>query len=319
MARKTKSIETTRVAIVGVGNVGATVAFSLMIQGIASEIVLIDVNKNKCIGEALDLMHGISFVKPVRIWCGDYKECQNADVVIISAGLRQKTGQTRLKLAKPNAKIISKIVKNITQYTKKAIILVVTNPVDVMTYVALKVSKMPKNQVFGTGTNLDSSRFRWLLSEKFGVAATSVHAFLIGEHGDSAVPVFSHANVMGKNIMQFPEYTLGFAKEVYKKVIGAAYEIINKKGATFYAPALNICEIIRAILYDENHILLVSSLLTGQYGLRDVCLSLPAVIGRKGIKKIIEIDLTPEELNKLRKSAQVIRDVISKFKLQLGS
>jgi L-lactate dehydrogenase len=312
---KPPHIETTRVVIVGAGNVGATTAYALMIQGIASEIVLIDIDKNKCDGEVLDLLHGVSFVKPVRIWAGDYSDCKDADVILICAGQRQKPSQTRLELARPNAKIVSEIVKNIIRYTKKAIILVVTNPLDVMTYFALKVSGLPKNQVFGTGTNLDSSRFRWTLAEKFGLAAISMHAFLIGEHGDTAVPVFSHTNIMGENIAKLSEYNPAAAKEIYEKTKNVAYEIIRKKGATFYSIALSISEIIRAILYDENHVLLVSSLLTGQYGLRDVCLSLPSVIGRTGIKKVIEIDLSPEELNKLRKSARVIQETIKKIKI----
>jgi len=318
MVKKPKSIETTRVVIVGTGRVGATTAFTLMIQGIASEVVLIDIDKNKCIGEALDLMHGVSFVKPVHIWCGDYKDCENADIIVICAGARQKPGQSRLGLTKPNAKIVSgivrKIVKNITKYTQEAIILVATNPLDIMTYVALKVSGLPPHQVFGTGTNLDSSRFRWLLAEKFGLAATSMHAFLIGEHGDTSVPVFSHANVMGKNITELPGYSSSAAKEVYQKTKNAAYDIIQKKGATYYAIALSIAEIIRAILYDENHVLLVSSLLTGQYGIKDVCLSLPSVIGRTGIKKVIKVDLTPDELEKLKKSAKVIKEKVKKLK-----
>lgn len=312
-------IETTRVVIVGAGNVGSTTAFALLIQGIASEIVLIDIDKKKCAGEVLDLTHGISFVKPVRIWAGNYADCKHADVVFICAGAKQKSGQSRLGLLRPNTKIVSGIVKNIvrnvTRHTKKAIIVVATNPLDVMTYVALKVSGLPSYQVFGMGTNLDSSRFRWLLAEKFGLAATSIHSFLIGEHGDSSVPVFSHANIMGKNIMELPEYDRKAAKEVYEKTKSAAYDIIRRKGATYYAIALSVAEIIRAILYDENHLLLVSSLLTGQYGLRDVCLSLPSVVGRMGIKKIMKIDLAPDELEKLRKSAKVIQQEIKKIKL----
>lgn len=308
-------IETTRVVIVGAGNVGSHTAYSLMIQGIPSEIVLIDIDKDKCMGEVLDLVHGLSFVKPVRIWAGDYSDCKDADVILISAGQRQKPGQTRLELARPNAKIVSAIVKNIVRYTKKAIILVATNPVDVMTYVALKVSGLPSHQVFGTGTNLDSSRFRWALAEKFGLAATSMHAFLIGGHGETAVPVFSHANIMGKNIAELPGYSLLTARKICNKVKNAAEEIIRKKGATFYSIALSVSEIIRAILYDENHVLLVSSLLTGQYGLKDVCLSLPSVIGRTGIKKIIEIDLTPNELAELKRSAEIIQEIIKKLRL----
>lgn len=313
---KKETIESTRVVIIGAGNVGATTAYTLMVQGIASEIVLIDVNKDKCAGEVLDLVHGISFVKPTRIWAGNYEDCQEADIVCICAGAAQKPGQSRLELTEINAKIVSQITKNVIRYTKKAIILVVTNPLDAMTYVALKISNLPKFQVFGTGTSLDSSRFRWLLAEKFGIAAISMQAFLIGEHGDSSVPICSHTSVLGKNINELPEYNSSEIEEICKKIKNAAYEIISKKEATFYAIALAICEIIRAILYDENRVLLTSFFLTGQYGLKNVCLSLPTVIGRTGIKKIIEINLTSEELDSLKRSAEIIQNTIKEINIE---
>ncbi len=303
-------VETTRVVIIGAGLVGSTAAFSLMVQGIASEIVLIDVNKNKSEGEAMDLEHGLSFAKQARIWAGDYADCREADVVVICAGLGQKPGQTRLELAKTNAKIIAEVVKNVRRYTDQAIILMVTNPLDIMTYVALKTSGLPSYQVFGTGTTLDSSRFRYLLAEEFGVAAESMGAYLLGEHGDSEVPIYSHANLMGENIKNLPEYDKKAVAEAYLKTRNAAGEIIAKKGATYYAIALAISRIVRAILYDENHVFPVSSLLTGQYGLKDVCLSLPAIIGRTGIKRVLEINLAEEEIAKLRQSAKIIRETI---------
>lgn len=307
-------IETTRVVIVGAGLVGSTAAFTLMVQGIASEIVLIDINRNKALGEALDIEHGLSFAKQARVWAGDYADCREADVVVVCAGLGQKPGQTRLELAKVNSKIVAEVVKNIRRFTGKAIILMVANPLDVMTYVALKTSSLPNYQVFGTGTTLDSSRFRYLLAEEFGVAAESMGAYLLGEHGDSEVPIYSHANLMGESIKNFPEYNKKAVEEAYLKTRNAAGEIIAKKGATYYAIALAISRIVRAILYDENHVFPVSSLLTGQYGLKDICLSLPAVIGRTGIKRVVEINLTEDELEKLRKSAKVIRETIETIK-----
>lgn len=307
-------IETTRVVIVGTGFVGSTAAFSIMSQGIASEIVLIDVNKNKCEGEAMDLEHGLSFVPQSHVWAGEYSDCKDADVVVITAGLGQKVGQTRLELAAVNAKIITDIVKNVRHFTEDAIILMVTNPLDVMTYTALKASGLPNYQVFGTGTTLDSSRFRHLLAQQFGVATDSMGAYLIGEHGDSEVPVLSHINLMGENIKNFPEYNAEKIEEAFQHTKNAAYEIICKKNATYYAIALVIARIVRAILYDENHIFPVSSLMTGQYGLDNICLSLPSVIGRTGIKKVLEIDLNEEELSKLRASAKIIKETIDSIK-----
>jgi len=193
----------------------------------------------------------------------------------------------------------------------------VVNPLKIVTIQQVQTQCPMESEIFEDFNFkhcLDSSRFRWLLAEKFGLAATSMHAFLIGEHGDTSVPVFSHANVMGKNITELPGYSSSAAKEVYQKTKNAAYDIIQKKGATYYAIALSIAEIIRAILYDENHVLLVSSLLTGQYGIKDVCLSLPSVIGRTGIKKVIKVDLTPDELEKLKKSAKVIKEKVKKLK-----
>lgn len=303
-----KKIESTRVVIIGTGLVGSTAAYTIMVQGIASEIVLIDLNKDKCLGEAMDLDHGLSFLPgEARVWAGDYSDCADADVVVICAGVGQKPGQTRLDLAKINTKIIADVVKNVCKYTKEAILLVVANPLDVLTYTALKISKFPKNQVFGTGTTLDSSRFRYLLAQKSGIAATSMGAYLIGEHGDSEVPVYSHVNIMGENIKSFPQISQQTMEEAFEKTKNAANEIIAKKGATYYAIAIAISRIVRAILFDENHIFPVSSLLSGQYGIEDVCLSLPSVVGRTGIKKVLDIKLSADEQSKFKKSAAIIR------------
>jgi L-lactate dehydrogenase len=304
------NLESTRVVIVGTGMVGSTAAFAIMTQGIASEIVLIDMNKKKSQGEAMDMEHGLSFVPEAKIWAGDYKDCKDADVVVICGGMAQKPGQTRMDLAKINVKIITDIVKNIKKYTKKAIILMVTNPLDVLTYTALKVSGYPKNQVFGTGTTLDSSRFRYLLGEKFKIDSHSMGAYLIGEHGDSEVPVYSHANVMGENIKSLPNYNKKDTVLAYKKTKNAAYEIISRKGATYYGIAATIARIVQAILNDEDHIFPVSSFLNGEYGLKNVCLSLPTIIGRSGIKRMISLKLSEDELKKLKKSGQVIRQAL---------
>lgn len=303
-------MESTRVVVVGAGFVGSTAAFAMLAQGVASEIVLVDVNKDKCLGEALDLEHGLSFAPPTKVWAGDYSDCREADVVVITAGLGQKPGQSRLELAKTNSKIVSEVVKNIRVYTDKAIILVVTNPLDVVTYVAWKTSGLPDYQVFGTGTTLDSSRFRYLLAEQFGVATESMAAYLIGEHGDSEVPVYSHANLMGEPLKHFAEYDEKKLVEAYERTKNSAQEVISKKGSTYYAIALAVSRVVRAILFDENHIFPVSVRLTGQHGLKDLCLSLPAVVGRSGIKRVLDIELSDDELSKLRQSAKVIQENI---------
>jgi L-lactate dehydrogenase len=305
-----KKTESTRVVIVGTGFVGSTAAFAIMTQGIASEIVLIDVNKDKCEGEAMDLEHGLSFVPSARVWAGDYTDCADADVVVITAGVGQKVGQTRLDLAGTNASIMREIVKNVARQTKDAIILVVSNPLDVMTYVALKESGFPKNQVFGTGTTLDSSRFRLLLGEALKVDPDSVGAYVLGEHGDSEFPVVSHANVMGESIKNISGYSEEMMREAFKKTKNAAYDVICKKGATYYAIALGIARITRAILNNEQHTFPVSVFLDGEYGLCDVCLSVPAVIGRSGVERIIEISLSDEEHDQLKNSARVLQEVI---------
>ena len=313
--KSTKTIESTRVVIVGAGLVGATSAYAIMLQGIASEIVLIDVDKKRCEGEALDLQHGISFVPEVKIWSGDYSDCRSADIVVICAGLKQQAGQSRLELAAANGKIIAGVVKNVVKYTQDAIILMVTNPLDVLTYVAYKTSGFPPNQVFGSGTTLDSSRFRYLLAQSLGVAADSVGAYLVGEHGDSSVPVYSHSNVMGENIAALPRGSKKKSAAAYQTTRDAAADLICKKGATYYAVALAVARLTRAILGDEKHVFPVSVYVAGQYGINDVYLSLPAVVGRSGVKRILDVKLSALEKKQLQKSARIIRQTIDALQL----
>jgi len=310
-----KPVESTRVVIIGAGLVGATSAYAIMLRGIASEIVLIDIDKNKCAGEVLDLQHGISFLSPAKVWAGSYADCRDADVIVITAGLKQKEGQARLELAVANSKIVAEITHKIIKYTSEAIILMVTNPLDVLTYVAYRASGLPANQVFGTGTALDSSRFRYLLAQSLGVAAESVGAYLIGEHGDSSVPVYSHANIMGGKLAVFPKYNKQAVQAAYRQTKNAAYDLICKKGATYYAIALAVARIVRAILYNENHIFPVSVYLSGQYGISDVYLSLPAVVNRRGVKEILNIELSALEKKQLHQSAKVIRAAIDSIKI----
>src|SRR5512146_439453 len=285
-----------RVAIVGAGNVGATFAHTLLLSGLASEIVLIDANQRKAEGEAMDLNHAVPLTQPARVWVGDYKDCAGAVVTVITAGAAQKPGETRLDLAAHNVEIFRQIVTNIVQHNPNGIILVATNPVDVLSYVTWKVSGLPKGRVLGSGTILDTARFRFLLSQFFGVDPRSVHAYIIGEHGDSEVPVWSAANIAG---MRFPVFCqqMGLGcdqsalNNIFEQTRDAAYHIIERKGATYYAVAVGILRIVEAILRDQGTVLSVSSLIENYYGIDDVYLSLPTVVTSKGIERFIKLEL----------------------------
>jgi L-lactate dehydrogenase len=303
-----------KVAIIGAGGVGATTGYALMIQGIASEIALIDINKEKAEGEAMDLMHGASFVPAVEVYAGDYSDCKNADVIIITAGAKQENDETRLDLVKKNTEIFKKIIPNITKYNTEAILLVVTNPVDILTYVTLKLSGLPKNQVIGSGTVLDSSRFRSLISEHCQVAASNVHGYIIGEHGDSEVPVWSLTNIAGTNLKEFCpicdyECEKGGLTDIAQQVKDSAYEIIEKKGATFYAIALAVARIVRSILRDEDAILTISSLMEDHYGIEDISLSLPTIINGSGVEKVLNLPLDDTEEKDFIKSADTLKNI----------
>ena len=308
-----------KVAIIGAGDVGATIGYALVVKGIASEIVLIDINKEKAEGEAMDLMHGASFVQPVEIYAGDYSDCQNADVVIITAGARQEADETRLDLVKKNTEIFKQIVPSITKYNEDAILLVVTNPVDILTYVTLKLSGLAKNQVIGSGTVLDSSRFRSLLSNHCQVAASNVHGYIIGEHGDSEVPVWSLTNIAGTSLDNYCpicDYSCDNGlKEIGEEVKNSAYEIIEKKGSTFYAISLAVARIVRSILRDENSVLTISSLMEGNYGINDIALSLPTIVNSSGVEKVLNLPLNQEEETAFKKSAEQLKEIAQNLDL----
>jgi L-lactate dehydrogenase len=305
-----------RVAIVGLGNVGASFAYALLFRGLASEIVLIDANKAKAEGEAMDLNHAVPFTHSTRIWAGDYSQCAGAAVTVITAGAAQKPGETRLDLVKKNAKIFASIVPEVVKHNPDGIILIATNPVDVLTYVAWKLSGLPADRVIGSGTILDTARFRYLLSQHFDVDARSVHGFIIGEHGDSEVPVWSLTNIAG---MRLPEYTKHNACQcsseqmdhIFTQTRDAAYDIIQRKGATFYAIAAGLMRITEAILRDQSTVLSVSSLVKGLYGIEDVYLSLPTVLHRGGVERVIHLELSEDEESKLRNSARVLHETIA--------
>jgi len=306
-----------KVSIIGTGFVGSTTAYTLMLSGLVSEIVLVDVNKDKAEGDAMDMSHGVSFVRPVKITAGDFKDCHGSDVVVIAAGANQKVGETRLDLVKKNTKIFQSIIPEIVKYCEDSILLVVTNPVDILTYVTYKVSGLPASKVIGSGTVLDTSRFKYLLSEHTGVDARNIHTYILGEHGDTEVPVWSLTSIAGMTMDEYCSYCAqceGYSKkEIYEQVKNAAYHIIEKKGATYYAVALGVKRIIECILRDEHSILTVSSLITGQYGIQDVCLSLPTIVHEKGINRVLEVPLNEEETTLLKKSADTLKGVLKEI------
>ncbi len=275
---------TTKVAIIGCGNVGSTFAFSLMISGLAREIVLIDRDTERAHGECMDLGHGLSFVPPVSIYAGSYEACKNADIVVITAGSRQRPDQTRLDLVKTNVDMFKDVIPQITTHAKDAILLVVSNPMDILTYATLKISGFPARRVIGSGTVLDSSRFRFLISEHCHVDSRNIHAYIIGEHGDSELAVWSHANIGGMVLSEYCPVCnadCNYKEElggIFEKVKNSAYQIIKRKGATYYAIALALTKIVGAILRDENSVLPVSTLIHDYYGIEDVCLGMPAVV-----------------------------------------
>ncbi|MBN2009361.1 L-lactate dehydrogenase [candidate division KSB1 bacterium] len=307
-----------KIAIIGTGDVGATLAYTLELSGLATELVLVDINKETARGHALDMNHGLFFTPPVRIYAGDYKNCAGAEVVIITAGARQRQGESRLELVQRNAAIIRSIMDQLLPVCPDAIFLMATNPVDVMTYVAQAHSGLPIGQVFGSGTVLDSARFRYTLSERFEVDARNVHAYVIGEHGDSEVLLWSSVNISGIPLEMFcddcqEKITPAARHEIEEIVRRSAYHIIEAKGFTNYGVSVAIQRILGAIIRDEHSILTVSTRLTGEYNLDDVCVSVPCLVSKQGVVRVIETQLSDDEQLALKKSAGIIRDVIGKL------
>ncbi|HVN54644.1 MAG TPA: L-lactate dehydrogenase [Anaerolineaceae bacterium] len=311
-------VQPARIAVIGAGNVGATFAYSLMLSGLAAEIVLIDLNRSKAEGEAMDIAHAAPLAHPTRIWTGGYEDCAGASVTVITAGTAQRPGETRLDLVQRNAGILRPMVESIIEHNPGGMILVATNPVDVLTYAALKYSGLPKERVIGSGTILDTARFRYLLSEYFGVDPRSVHAYIIGEHGDSEVPVWSLANIAGMRLSTYSEANCITCSQedmdhIFEQTRDAAYQIIQRKGATFYAVATGLTRIVEAILRDQSTVLSVSSLIDDFYGIHDVCLSLPTVISRKGVERFIHLELDEKEVAGLQKSAEVLKIILTQI------
>ena len=308
---------TTKVAVVGAGSVGATLAYACLVRGIGRTIALYDVNADKTRAEVLDLQHGLQFVPAATvIGSDDVEVCRGADLVVITAGAKQKPGQTRLELAGANVALSRALVPQLLAVAPDAILLLVTNPVDVVTYAALKYSGLPPRRVFGSGTVLDSSRLRLLVAEHCGVAVQNVHAYIAGEHGDSEIPLWSSASIGSVPLLAWddvpgrPPLDAAAREEIHRKVVGAAGEIIRGKGATNYAVGLAAARIVEAVLYDQRQVLPVSSLLDGQAGISDVCLSLPSVVDRLGVEVVLPSPLSEDEVAGLRQSADTVKDVI---------
>jgi len=304
-----------KAVIVGAGQVGATTAYTLMISGLFSELVLIDINRDKALGEAMDIAHGMPLCPPADVRLGDYPDCKGAEIIIITAGLNQRPGETRRDLTEKNIGVFRSIVPQIVRYAPDAILLVVTNPVDILTRETLRISGFPPERVIGSGTVLDTSRLKYLLGNHTGIDPRNIHAFILGEHGDSEFAAWSVTHIAG---MDLSEYCAGCgncqgnldqktADSIEEEVRRAAYTIINLKGATYYAVAVAVRRIVEAILRDEHSILTVSSLLTGQYGIEDVCLSLPTIVGSKGVISVLPIPLNDHELKNLRACADAVR------------
>jgi L-lactate dehydrogenase len=312
--------EPVRIAVVGAGNVGSTFAYSLVLSGLASEIVLIDADQARAEGQAMDLDHAVPFNQPVRVWAGGFEDCKGALVTMVSAGANQKPGEPRTDLLKRNIAVFRNVIGEIAAVNPEGIILVATNPVDVLTYAAYKISGLSRRRVFGSGTILDTARFRTLLANHFDVDPRSLHAHIIGEHGDSEVPVWSLANIAGVRLADlsgegWPKYEAQAMEEIFRKTRDAAYHIIERKGATYYAVASGLLRIVEAIVRDQSTVLSTTSLLTGQYGLSDVCLSLPTVINRRGVARVLQLGLDVAEVEKLARSAAMLSASIEELVL----
>lgn len=307
-----------KIVIVGAGFVGSSTAYTIMLGGLFSDIVIIDIDKNKADGDALDIAHGAALNKPVKVISGDYEECKDADIVVITAGVAQKCGETRLDLLKRNTAVIKNITENIMKYAPDDIILLtVTNPVDILTYVTYKVSGLPKNQVLGSGTVLDTARLKYLISKKTGIDARNCHTYIIGEHGDSEVAAWSVTNIGGMSMQEYCTFTGKCSADdldkMYADVKNAAYEIISKKGATYYGIAVAVARIVECIAGDENSILTVSSVFDGQYGISDVALSVPTKVGGMGIEKVLEVPFGRNEMKGLKNSADTLKELIAEL------
>ncbi len=309
-------INSRKAAIVGCGFVGSASAYALMQSGLFSEMVLIDANHEKAQGEAMDIAHGVPFAGHMKIYAGDYDDAADAAMIIVTAGAAQKPGETRLDLVHKNVAIFKSIIPEIAKRNFGGVLLIVANPVDILTYVAQKLSGLPENRVIGSGTVLDSARLKYALGEHLGVDSRSVHSFIIGEHGDSEIAVFSSANVSGIPLNDFCEMRGHFnheeaTKRIAEDVKNSAYEIIAKKGATYYGIGMSVKRICQCVMRDEKSILPISAILHNQYGIDDIALSMPAIVGHEGLETHVPIRLNEDEQSRLLASAQSLKEIVA--------
>ncbi len=301
-----------RVAVIGCGHVGSASAFALLASGVAQEIVLVDTDEDRLEGEVMDLQHAVPLLHPVKVWGGDYRDVAAADIAVITAGASSKPGQSRLDLLRDNGRVTSSIVKEMMDAGFDGVILMTTNPVDVLAQIAQRHSGLPVERVISSGTVLDTARLRSILGEELGIESRSIHAYIIGEHGDSEIATWSSATVAGVPLREFAKrFNIDF-DAVLERVRRAAPKIVEKKGYTATAIATSVARICEAILRDESTVLPVSTLTSGQYGISDVYLSLPCVVGRRGVESVIEIPLDDEELRGIRASAKVLSETLAK-------
>jgi L-lactate dehydrogenase len=305
----------TKVSVIGTGRVGSTYAYTLLLRGTADEICLINDDKEKALGESMDLNHAMSLVERTTIWAGSMHDVADSDLVVISAGSAQKPGETRMDLITKNAAIVGDIAERVGKLAPNAILLVVTNPVDVMSYVALARSGLPRERVIGSGTVLDTARLRYVIGDELGINPQSIHASVIGEHGDSEIPAWSRATIAGTPLRHWA-LSESHLQSMFEEVRDAAYHIINLKGATFYAIAVALAKITESILRDLRSVYSVSCYIDGEYGVSGVYLGTPAVVGREGILRVIELPLSPEELAAFKKSAEIVKQAIQGLNLK---
>lgn len=318
MSESCECIDVRKVVIVGCGFVGSSSAFALMQSGLFSEMVLIDLDQDRAEGEAMDISHGVPFAGPMKIYAGNYDDIKDAAVIVITAGANQKPEETRLDLVQKNSKIMESVVSEIAARDYKGILLIVSNPVDILTHVALKVSGFPESRVFGSGTVLDTARLRHHLGLHLGVDNRSVHAFVIGEHGDSEIAAWSSANVSGVPLSTLCEMRghynhVGNTESIADQVKNSAYEIIAKKDATYYGIAMAVKRICQAVVRDEKSILPISRRMHGEYALEDVVLSMPAIVGAGGVETPIPISLDEKEVTKLHESADTLQEIMAQL------
>ena len=315
-----KKVNPRKVAVIGCGFVGSATAFTLMQSRLFSEMVLLDANEEKADGEAKDIAHGVPFAGQMKIYAGNYDDVADAAIIIVTAGANQKPDETRLDLVHKNVAIYKSIIPEIANRDYQGILLIVSNPVDILTYTALKLSGLPENRVIGSGTVLDTARLKYALGEHLSVDSRSVHSFIIGEHGDSEIAAWSSTNVSGIPLNDFCEMRGHFdheasMKEIANRVKNSAYEIIAKKHATYYGIAMSVKRICECIMRDEKSILPISTIMHGEYGIENIALSMPAIVGVNGVETHVPISLNEEEAQKLKESADALKAVIDGLEL----